>query len=194
MADTGRQSAGKAVEVCDAELGWLAGIWDGEGTIGMYKLVGGDYMPVCHITNTDYAIIEKAADILRRMGVGRYIQEQHPRNPRHASRKNVVVSGQKRVVVFLERLLPFLQGEKRLKAQLVLGFVYSRFLKPGGGRRRGGVPYDDFEWRCINLVRNGFDGNPNEHTPGLIDEINKMCSELRRQYVEAAEMAARLAA
>lgn len=178
MSDTSGQSAGKTEKVTELEIGWLAGIWDGEGTVTAIKVADGAHWGIASsITNTDYAVIERASDILKRLQVGHFIQTRESHNKKHAPRKNLAVIGHKRNATFLPIITKHLTGEKQIKARLAWCYVTSRNGKPGGGRMRGGVPLDDKETEIISLLRN-FHGNPNEHTRELTDKVNMMCSEL----------------
>lgn len=192
MNDTRRQSAGKTEEsnLTNSDIGWLAGIWDGEGSIGMHQhsKQDGRRVPRCSVTNTDFAIIEEASRILKLLGVGHFVQARGFSKVNWNTRKDLTVSGMKRCKTFLEAIFPYLKGYKKLKAVVILSFIYSRLMKPGGGRKRGGVPLDNLEQECIEMVANEFNGNPNEYTREWIDNVHKMYSELRRQYEESAEM------
>lgn len=179
MSDTRGQSAGKTDEVTDVEIGWLVGIWDGEGTIAAVKVASGAHWGIqSSMTNTDFAVIERVADILKRLQIGHFVTKSRSDFPMfHRERKSVVIAGHKRNATFLPTVVPHLTGEKQVKGRLALCYITSRMNKPGGGRQRGGVPLDEREEEIINLLRN-FKGNPNEHTRELTDRVNMMCSEL----------------
>jgi hypothetical protein len=68
------------IEWCDYELGWLSGIIDGEGNLGLFKetrknfKAGVTYKPRLNISNTDINIINKCRDII---GYGSIIPHNH---------------------------------------------------------------------------------------------------------------------
>lgn len=195
MDNTRRQSADKTEEtnLNNSDIGWLAGMWDGEGSVGMHQHTKqkGRRVPRSSVVNTDFAIIEECSRILKDMGVGNFVQTRYLPQKEHATRKDLTITGMKRNKIFLESIIPYLRGYKKIKAMLIMSFIYSRMMKPGSGRMRGGVPLDAFEESCIQKVANDFNGNLNEFTLEWIDNIHKMYSELRRQYEEATEMIAR---
>ncbi len=175
------------------ELGWLAGIIEGEGTIGLYYRHDHKvYTPTVSVTNTDYAIIERTAEIIKAAKVGVLVQghKMTVLNPKWADRKDVIVAGHKRTSKLLPLLIPYMVGVKKYKAMAVAAFSLSRLAQPGGGRRRGGVPYSPRERRLVELALN-LNGNPNEYTLDVIREITMMYSELQSKVAEAAETAAR---
>lgn len=192
MDSTRSQSAGKTLEVSEIERGWLAGLIDGEGNVSLHKHVRGRKIPRCTVINTDFSIIERYADILKRLGIGCYINHQDKKRygENWNNTKSAEVQGFKRFRALVEEVLPHLTGIKKVKAETALAFVYSRLMKPGEGRGIFGE-YDATELYLIDLLLNGFKGNPNEYTPEWIDHIHKIYSDLHRQYAEAAEMTAR---
>ena len=65
------------------ELGWLAGMIDGDGYIGLRgcKNHGYDWFrPEIMVVNTDPAIIKKTQRIMRKLGVNPYIRTGHNKN------------------------------------------------------------------------------------------------------------------
>ena len=129
--------------VTDVELGWLAGVIDGEGTVAfsVYPLRHrGKILQVVRVkpqiivTNTDKDLVEHVSAIFARLGVGAHFQtrEQHGRGfatraiyrPLHVSN----VSGFKRAKKALESVGPHLVS-KKAKADLVLRYIRQRELK-----------------------------------------------------------------
>lgn len=131
--------------VTDIELGWLAGVIDGEGTIAfsVYPLrYNGKILqdlrvkPQIIVTNTDKDLVEKVAYIFGRSSIGVHFQTrtQHGRSfvgnkptkyrPLHVAN----VSGFKRARKAIELVGQHLVSKKR-KAELVLRYVVQRELK-----------------------------------------------------------------
>jgi len=193
MNNTSSQSAGNPTR--DTDVAWLTGIFEGEGciTLTMAPKKNGDFAQViASIANTDFAIIEMCGEILKAAGVGRHIGRQAAGKHRIKVLKQLRVTGFKRVAAFGELLMPHLVGVKRLQMQNALAFTYSRLLTPGrsGGKERTTKPYNARELWNIEIAKL-LKGSPNDHTPELVDEINKIWSGLRRQYAEVAEMTTR---
>lgn len=197
MNNTRSQSVGKTLEVSHIDIGWLAGILDGEGCIELHKHLN-RLIPRVSIVNTDFAIVERYVNVLHSLNIGCHVEHTQSRkyNVNAQDRKMVVTSGFKRCRALIEFVEPHLTGSKRYRAMSVLSFIYSRLMKPGGGRggnrSNGEGDYDLRELYLIERVRNDFKGNLNEYTQEWIDDVHKMYSELHRQYAEAAEMTARL--
>ena len=116
----------------DSEIAWLAGVMDGEGTIGMYhtsykarsKNVITKYSFDVQVWNTDILIIKEfhriASDIV---GYALTIQEKIPNSVDHKRIiYAVMVSGIRNIVTFLRTIEPYLVG-KREQANLLLGLL-----------------------------------------------------------------------
>lgn len=93
---------------------YLAGIIDGEGTLGLYKMKDGYLQPKLQVGNQDENIISWLENIF---GVKRW----------KGSRCWVVGLGSyKRILPILEEITPFLKSEKRKKAKLLIEFIELR--------------------------------------------------------------------
>lgn len=122
------------------ELGWLAGIIDGEGYLGIcletdHRHIGNycdgkKAVAMLHITNTDEAIVLKARDIMRKVGINPYIRvSQHK-----GVKKDVYRLQTKRftnIITLLPFVIPYMTGEKKKRAELVLEFCISRQSNEG---------------------------------------------------------------
>lgn len=120
----GAMLAGSAT---DAEIGWIAGALDGEGTIGLARALRTDgkrsyYSPFLQVVNTDEAFTAKAHRLL---GGTRRINGKE-RYPIHV----VYVKSMTQVGRLLEMLLPHLTVKAR-RAGLLLQYVKIRHGKPG---------------------------------------------------------------
>jgi hypothetical protein len=132
-----------------AEVGWLAGIIEGEGSIAMnartkkWKGSRGCVVDLqVYAVNTDMGIIEKCARILRKFGVEPHICERSgnpiPRRDRdgayHCAKTISVIQVSRmadilRVLAWIE---PHLAGDKAARARLIREFITRRM-----GRRAG---------------------------------------------------------
>lgn len=136
MNTDNRQETGT---VSEADLGWVAGILDGEGSITMLVSARslGRRQAIrlqCRIIvgNTDEGIIAKYASILDRLGITQYVQHTRPKpvavNGRSAYKAvtTIHVEGLGRVRKLLSCVIPHLAGEKREKSIALLNFIKAR--------------------------------------------------------------------
>jgi hypothetical protein len=103
------------------ELSWLGGIWDGEGTIGIYKR-NTYFVPSASVTNTNEVLINKVKDILDFYNI-EYIVEYSDRSVRTNARPawTVRMESKPRVSKFLTLIKPYLIS-KQGQADLVLSW------------------------------------------------------------------------
>lgn len=136
MHTDNRQEIGKV-----ADLGWLAGIVDGEGSITMLvserPAKSGRKQSLriqvrVIIGNADAGIISKVVRILDDLGIGKYVKSERPKpvsiNGWSAYKQltTVYVEGLERVRLLLTTLLPHLVGGKLERAVAALKFLNSR--------------------------------------------------------------------
>jgi hypothetical protein len=177
--------------VTDFEVGWLAGIIDGEGTIAfsVYALRHNGKIlqdvrvkPQIIVTNTDKDLVEKVADIFgrRRIGVHFQTRTQHGRSfagnkpskyrPLHVAN----ISGFLRAKKALEFIGPHLVS-KKAKADLVLRYIVQRELKRSENKN---AAIDEQDIRLIRDIllfsmENSVKGAKTKHLPwieGLLNE------------------------
>ena len=162
-------------QVTDADLGWLAGVVDGEGSIAIQRCHHntpsgrrGYYSARCQVVNTDPGIIAAVLNMLACLDVGHYVTE----SARAGCRMLITV----RVDRFesIERLLvaisPHLRGEKRARAGLLLRFVRARMShgKNVRGNRFLNVPYTVEEAATAEQL---LHGNLNDYTRDLTESV-----------------------
>lgn len=127
----------------EAEIAWLAGIIEGEGTLmmGIWQHNGPTRQPKVglqvKIYNSDAGIIRKAASILELLTVGFHLKEREmppmlkPDGEGHYTPKapmlTLTVSKLAAVKDLLEKIRPWLFGEKSARADLMLQFLNKRF-------------------------------------------------------------------
>jgi hypothetical protein len=123
-------------KVSDIEYGWLAGFFDGEGsvvlTIRPSAGKNGDpkVQPMALLAGTDVASLEALTSILERVEVGHHVAWAIPkgtaRNGNAYKRAwNLRIVGLKRTQRFIAWLLPALHT-KRERAELVLRYITAR--------------------------------------------------------------------
>jgi hypothetical protein len=115
------------------ELGWLAGIIDGEGTVGLYrgnKNSNTRFIPTLYITNTNQAIVVKMQTILDELvedGSVRCMPVKQ-RASHHKPAWRIAVTTRLGLFKVLDAVLPYLSG-KAPQAVLVKRWCERRLLK-----------------------------------------------------------------
>jgi len=121
-------------QATDLELGWLAGIYDGEGYIGFShqnsKKVR-SIRPDIQLVNCDPDIILKTRKILNMIGINPYIRERvHAKSQKGWSRNYILqMSKFSDVKRFIDTLGHLLTGEKKKRSELMIRLVNSRIVK-----------------------------------------------------------------
>jgi hypothetical protein len=148
--------------VSDVELGWFAGILDGEGSIGISRLMSHrknmTLTPRISIGNTNIKIIDYVRDILIRIPTTFFVEKRQTKIGKNWKNANVIqishIQGAKDV---LDIITPFLVGKKQ-QAEILLSFVNSRLdlyrkigRTPGSGGR--GTPYTEKEKYLCEQIR-----------------------------------------
>ncbi len=146
--------------VSEAELGWLAGLLDADGTIAYsvrrkHKGYLGMDLSVSWY-NTDGGIVRKAVDVLNKIGVEPYISEAH-RNvekergttwlKKDKTYLTVRLHKQSSMRIILHAIYPYLAGEKRHRAYLVLRLLDK---KKNGSHDRRKSNYDIEDWYLLH--------------------------------------------
>jgi hypothetical protein len=140
-----------------AEIAWLAGFVDGDGYIGLTKNSCHDkktkrfntsVTAMLHISNCDEEIILKARDVMRKLGLNPYIRMyKEGKRSRKRDHYRVQVKHMRKMIKLLTPLIPYMTGNKKQRAELVLEFCESRLnQKPvplpkidNGGRANSGT-------------------------------------------------------
>ena len=107
------------------ELSWLGGIWDGEGTIAIYKR-SSYFVPAASVCNTNEVLINKVKEILDLYDIPYYV-EYNTRTNRANSRPcwAIKMEGRPRVTKFLHLIHPYLVS-KQGQADLVLSWCEAK--------------------------------------------------------------------
>lgn len=138
----------------NTDLAWLAGIMEGEGTFAIYHQKrkttkegpNGQLRGCISLTNTDPFLIEKAYQVFKDIGVDFHIAEY--KNKKGSTRPvfDMQTARQENVKLICEALMPYLFGEKKAKAQMLLRFVNKRIAK-------GKTRYDEDDWKQFTSFR-----------------------------------------
>jgi hypothetical protein len=141
----------------DIELGWLTGLIDGEGCVTVTRMFLRHPQPLIQITNTDTALMEKAAYLLGELcGKKPAI---HPQNMRgkygYRPVYYLAVRNHAGVSRILTALAPYLIA-KKAQAERILEYVTARLATPRKSRRgvKGGQdrPYTAEELELLKTV------------------------------------------
>ena len=106
------------------EIGWLAGLWDGEGSITVFHH-DKHFRPVVCVTNTNLVILQKAVEIMDAMGIRMRVQQMKISNGVHADAWQVTTTKLSIIERFLDVLTPHLVGKKP-QALLMSRFIRNR--------------------------------------------------------------------
>ena len=138
------------------ELGWLAGIIDGEGYIGLRDCKNHKYIwfrPEIMIINTDPAIIKKTQRIMRKLGVNPYIRTGHNGKKKAKMYYKVQTKNLTKSLLLLKPLLPYLTGNKEQRAKYIIEFCESRLNRCKQGINKNKKPYTDRELKLVQLCQ-----------------------------------------
>lgn len=178
-------------QVTPEELGWLAGIIDGEGYLGINyqkdkRRKKGSYTsltPCLHISNTDEEIILKSQNIVRKLGVNPYIRATKGKNLNSKDQYRIQIKNMAKMKIILNAMLPHLTGIKQERARLVLEFIEIRksapwkWIRPDNATNQSGAikPYSEKEWeiyrKCKAIQSRGKTSETTHRAQRLTSEI-----------------------
>lgn len=153
--------------VTEGEIGWLAGIIEGEGSITMnvrkkswkgWEGVGVD-LTVC-VANTDGGVIEKTNSILERLIGAQPRIVETVKSPVYKKDGTAYVNLNKTVMqvhvnkmvhilTVLKAIEPHMGGEKRARARLAMKFVERRIAKKTGESVQQIAKFDRYDWDTV---------------------------------------------
>jgi hypothetical protein len=172
-------------------ISWLTGIFEGEGSVGMNNNISDTYRihtPRVSITNSDEKIINACVVILKSLGLAYHlgIKKRQKENRRCW---DITIAGHKRVERFLELLIPFMVGEKKEQAEIVLKFTKSRISNKSNTNNKS-YKLDELDMlQELKEIKLGIkNSNFNDHTPTFPFEEMKIWSELDGNIQRLTEM------
>jgi hypothetical protein len=114
-------------------LSWLAGLWEGEGSVSIFKNTretGTTKLTMTlTIVNTDPALILEVLKIADELGVTFHMFENKHDNPKWANSYQLTNRKLETNKIFLEAILPYMRGQKKQITELALRFIDSRLAK-----------------------------------------------------------------
>lgn len=171
------------------EIGWLAGIIDGEGYLGfqVYKTRNHhqSISTELSVVNTDEQIIIKAQKIMLKIGVNPYINMSSYKmknKPTHKNTWKIVVHRLNTVLKVLEVVNPYLTGAKQDRAILVLEYCKSRLINYVPGRHFN--PMTEREAQIVDLCIAKQKRGASETTRKAQLEQSALCEQIRLKGVE----------
>ena len=135
------------MEATPTELAWLAGVFDGEGSARIYRHNGSHfYAQVDACTNTDYVLVAKVSDLLVKIGIRHHVRNNgNDKNARHSPAYSVRITSYSSVRDLLLAILPWVTGQKRHQAELLLSFVRLSRINCGRKKRTDALIAADLE-------------------------------------------------
>lgn len=135
----------------EKDLAWLAGIWEGEGSILLYSRTHKDnrtqIIPSLEVSNTDVHIMNNVRRITTEMGCNFSWREYMPKKGRRKVYK-LETSHAYQIKIFLEYINPYMIGEKRAYGETLLAFV-TRRLEKADGKSLKHTPYDEEDYEFV---------------------------------------------
>lgn len=114
----------------ESDMGWFAGMLEGEGCITFFKQArkrgGFDIITGIQITNTDIRIINKLVGILEECDLSWFLRNKKVYSKNHSQCYYIECRQQNMLKKSLETFLPYMYGDKKDKAELVLRFLNKR--------------------------------------------------------------------
>jgi LAGLIDADG endonuclease len=154
-------------ERLEMNMHWFAGFFEAEGWFSLMKTnrpYKGEmrvvYVPTCGICNTDFQILEGIKRLFLLNGIEYQLHLRAPRKVTHKKSWQIHISALKRSIIFIEWIIPYLFGDKKIKAQKILEFSKSRKEKVSSGWC--GVGYSEED---IKLYEDIISKIPNDYTP-----------------------------
>ena len=137
-------------EVTEAELGWLAGMIDGEGNIscGLRENPNGaKYLDVkVRISGTDIRMIHHIGSIYERLGLVFFTSLMNKNQAGWKTGLNVEVARQGSTLKLLKIIIPYLKGKHLVAESLVRVIEYVKAVPASGnGTRRDYAEHDEFK-------------------------------------------------
>lgn len=180
-------------QVTNVDLAWLAGIWDGEGTISCRKGVqqrgkkNPQFAPRVSMVNTDTQILHEVVRILDTLDIKYYFREKGVGGFEGSRKPCFIISVETlgNAARLLTAIRPYLRG-KGFQADMMLKFVNSRLAKVklrGRDNQKFAYSKDELEWLDSVIQANG---NPRGTSETLREAAaREKADDKVRPYVKA---------
>lgn len=115
------------------DLAWLAGMWEGEGSILLYSRPVNSkriqITPALEITNTDIHLINECRRILEELNCNFSFMERKPKKSSHRIAYILRTQNANYIKSVLESIIPYMIGAKKAYGETLLAFVSRRIDK-----------------------------------------------------------------
>ena len=133
----------------NTNIAWLAGIMEGEGSFFIahqQRSQTDQIRATITMSNTDPGLVNKALQVFEEIGTPLYLHEY--KNKKGSTRPvfEMSTAQQSKVKTICEALIPYMFGEKKAKAEILLRFVNNRLAKGKGN-------YDSEDWQVFRESR-----------------------------------------
>ena len=187
----------------EVDLSWLAGVWEGEGCIGVSKLQHSKNRPgcisfniYCSLVNTEKPLIDSAVAVLKRAGLAYriyFVSSAQRKSFGWKSIWNVRICGLKNCYRFLETLSPYFRGVRKQRAMLLQQFIAHRLAQPYG-EKQGAFEvriYEQLKHTYTRRAKSSTTNTPSSHVNGMKieSELLPKGAETPRNAVSAATVA-----
>jgi len=183
----------------ETDIAWLAGIFDGEGSITV-TLNGATKHPnqnarktAMTIANSDERIILRSVQILESIGIRPYVGCLEPASHQRLKRWRIAIAKRADIQRLTELLIPQLTAKKE-QAILLNRYVSSRIdreEKNGARLTRQPISVDESSWGDHIVEFNDPLSGPSQTArKGAVSELHMIQSGLMREHERATEMIA----
>lgn len=110
---------------------WLGAIIQGEGSVMVYWNPSGRNKQFCIsarivIYNSDMAVIDKVVECIKQFDINPYLYKYAARGIQKKEMITVMINGYKRLVKILPDIIPWLVGEKQIRAKFLYELASKR--------------------------------------------------------------------
>jgi len=172
----------------EIKLAWLAGIIEGEGCFSLNSAgQGRNYFIYCiSITNTDFSLLQTCADIIKENGIFTRVTTRGKIYPNRKQRYDMKIEGIGNMIRMIEVLMPYLFGQKKAQAQLLLNFLIRRNMilnenKDKSPRRR---KYDAIDYSYLKAMKELKSISESVETKRSLSHVDKVIVRADRQLSE----------
>lgn len=163
------------MQIKDTDLAWLAGFWDGEGSISLFSHTERNgskkICPCVCVVNTDIGMINKVRKILESLDCSFVLHERKPKNSKHSIAYVLTTRNMKYIIKFLTSTINYLSGEKRERAEILLDYCSRRYSKLERTPFQGSTPYDPDDWKDLEKFNSmGFKRSNNRSSTTTREE------------------------
>ena len=137
--------------ITDIETGWLAGQWDGEGSVGISKTASKGYFVQAQMTSTCERTLAHVADLLSKIGVDSTTYTATPKQEHHKPQWHLKVRGGHRAILALgQHIAPHSVTKRDLWLDVMSWLEQRAARNPHGAR---GIPYTEADVELAERIR-----------------------------------------